>query len=454
MTTLNEDRVDGALSVRDALTRLGPSDHHECDVPLTPDTVAAHFAANFAGVPAVPAARSECAVRYTGVGEIALLLGLYGDEPRVRRFLPGFPVKVNPLTARQALAEARTPVTAVRDAERLPDLSRLPILRTTPRDAGRYLTMGIVQSGDALSVHRMLVLDDDHLAIWMLPSRHLRARYLAATERGERLPVTINLGAPPAAMIAASLGTRFLPDGTTKLDVAGAFAGAPLALAPAVSQPEHVLATSEIVIEGHLDGTTSDEATTTRVSMPEFLGYDGTAQRDLPVITVTAVTARPGALYQATIGPGREQSVILGMAGAVSTALSLDDPTIADLHHTPAGGGMLTLVAAVTDLGPDANQRLAGISQAIFTRHPFTKLIIYVDDDVDIRNPEDVLWAMTTRANLGVDAVTLPGFRPLGMDPSHSDTWDRGGGDNRTFINATVPSALRDTFGRSFQEPG
>jgi 4-hydroxy-3-polyprenylbenzoate decarboxylase len=113
---------------------------------------------------------------------------------------------------------------------------------------------------------------------------------------------------------------------------------------------------------------------------------------------------------------------------------------------------MLTLVAAVTKEEPDADQHLREIAHEIFTRHPFTKMIIYVDDDVDIRNPEDVLWAVTTRANLGVDAVTLPGFRPLGMDPSHSETWDRGGGTARTFINATIPSKLRDTVRRSFQE--
>jgi UbiD family decarboxylase len=224
-----------------------------------------------------------------------------------------------------------------------------------------------------------------------------------------------------------------------------------------------VLAESEIVLEGFLDGTVTDESLDgpPDISLPEFLGYDGSAREDLPVLTVTAVTTRRSPHFQAVIGPGREQSVILGLAGAVSVALTSDDADwrmIDDLHYSPAGGGMLLLVVAVRKDSPAADSRLGGIARRIFEWHCFVKLIVFTDTDVDITSAEDVLWAMTTRANLGTDCGTFAGFRPLGMDPSQGADWagERGtdGGGGRSYIDATIPFALRDRVVRSFPVGG
>ncbi|MGH3911723.1 MAG: UbiD family decarboxylase domain-containing protein, partial [Pseudonocardiaceae bacterium] len=306
---------------------------------------------------------------------------------------------------------------------------------------------------------RMLVLDRTRLTLWMVPGRRLRALHEATMRRNEPLPVSINIGAPPAVMIASAVNGRFLPDGVTKLDVAGALAGEPIALAPALSQPTLVLAESEIVLEGFLDTTVADECVSGTVgcSLPEFLGYDGAARTGLPVVTVTAMTMRRSAVYQAVIGPGREQSVILGLAGALSVALSGDDEDwrmIRDLHFSPAGGGMLLLVVAVCKDSPEADLRLPGIARRLFSEHPFIKVIVFTDEDIEVTSTEDVFWAMTTRANLGTDCTTLPDFSPLGMDPSQSEDWAAARGSDgargRTFIDATVPYRLRDQVVRSY----
>jgi 4-hydroxy-3-polyprenylbenzoate decarboxylase len=465
-----------ALSVRDAVAdvrRTTPHRYHVHAKPPAARTGIAHdFAVRYAGVPATGLSRSEDVVLYSGEG-MPVLLGLYGDEARVRSWLPGLPGRVSPASAGALLAGCHPPKLVAEPACQAltapVDLAGLPVLQATARDAGPYLTMGLVYAEDpltgavALSVHRMLVLDRTRLTIWLVPGRQLRAMHAAAVRRGARLPVSINVGAPPAAMVASALGSRFLPEGVGKLAVAGALAGEPIRVAPALTQPTRVLADSELVLEGFLDGAVADECVQgpPEVSLPELLGYDGSARSGLPVITLTGMSTRPEAVYQATIGPGREQSIILGLAGAVSCALSVADAGLLhDLHFAPAGGGMLLLVAAVRKDGPSADGQLERIARCLFEQHPFLKLIIFTDDDIDISSMEDVMWAVTTRANLGADCTTFPGFTPLGMDPSQQEGWStvggRRGGSGRTFVDATVPYRLRPAVARSFPpgQPG
>ncbi|TCO60575.1 UbiD family decarboxylase [Actinocrispum wychmicini] len=455
------------LSVRAAVNwvrRHAPDQWHEPTAALPCDDVAADFASRYAGIPANSLTRTEPVVCYRVDGRsMPVLLGLYGSAERVRTWLPGLPLRTDRAAVDALVADATPPVVVTdpscrqRSYARV-DLTKLPALRATPRDAGPYLTMGVVMAGESLSVHRMLVLGRDRLAIWMVPGRALRRMHEAAVLTGRRLPVSVNIGAPPAAVVASALSTTVLPVG--KLALAGAMAGGPVALANGVSQPVSVLAESEIVLEGFLDGSVTDESLDgpPDVSLPEFLGYDGAARADLPVLTVTAVTTRRSPRFQAVIGPGREQSVILGMAGALSVALTTDTPEwrlIADLHYSPAGGGMLLLVVAVRKDSAADDARLGGIARRIFDWHGFVKLIVFTDTDVDITSAEDVLWAVTTRANLGTDCGTFAGFRPLGMDPSHGPDWagERGsdGGNGRTYVDATVPYALRDQVVRSFR---
>ncbi|MFS8096820.1 UbiD family decarboxylase [Lentzea alba] len=427
-----------ALSLRDALG--------ECclthDVALPADRIAADFAVRFAGVPATSHTRPEPAVRYTATGHaIPVLLGMYGDEERVRNWLPGLPERSTVDSVAKLLDQRAEPehVTKAQCQQQVSSLAALPVLRATPRDAGPFLTMGLVHAGEALSVHRMLVLDDSRLAIWMVPGRQLLALY----EKNKKLPVSINIGAPPAALVASALSSAIL-GGVSKLEIAGALAGAPIAVAEGVTQPVRVLADSEIVLEGYLDGSTADEPPP--VSLPEFLGYDGDARAGLPVITVTAVTTRHNPVYQAVIGPGREQSVILGLAGALSVALSGTDDDwrlIDDLHFSASGGGMLTLNVAIRKKSARDDERLTDVARRIFAQHRFVKLIVFTDPDVDLRNPEDLWWAVTTRANLGTDCHAFGDFRPLPMDPSQAPDWRGGhGGTTRTFVDATTPFAL------------
>ncbi|MQS16723.1 UbiD family decarboxylase [Streptomyces kaniharaensis] len=466
------------LSLRAALAHLAKAHPHATLTrtdPIARDQVAADFAQRYAGIPAVPAARPEPAVRYTAVGDspLPVLLGLYGDESRLYDWLPGLPARTAPDTVAALLTAAAQPRTAphppcrqVVAAGDEVDLRHLPVLTVTPRDAGPYLTAALIHAHDphtglsSLSSHRMLVLDRNRLTVWMVPGRHLELMHRQALARGERLPVTVNIGVPPAAMVASAVNSRFLPPGVSKPALASALAGEPLTLAPATTQPAQALAEAEIVLEGHLGEESADEAIGTaepHLSLPEFLGYDGRARAGLPVLTVTAVTTRHNPLYQAVLGPGREQSHILGAAGALSVALSLP-PTpgldVHDLHFSPAGGGMLLLAVAVRKHHPDADRALAPLARQILHQHPFVKTVVLTDDDVAIRCAEDLLWAVTTRSNLARDCTEWTDLTPVPMDPSQTPAWARarhGQPDppGRVVVDATTPYALRAHTTRS-----
>jgi UbiD family decarboxylase len=458
-----------APSLRAALDTVPDADRAE-HAGCVPEEIATHYATHYAGVPANSADRTEKVVTYRPDGaEMPVLLGAYGCERRVRSWLPGLPTHTSAAAVAGLIAAARQ-VDRVRHAPCQQhvstdvDMRTLPALLATSRDAGRYLTMGVVYARDprtgmiALSTHRMLLIGPDRLAIWMLPSRRLRAMHERAVHAGERLPVSVNIGVPPAVMVASALTAELLAPPVDKLGMAGALGGTSIGLADAVSQDTDVLAESEIVLEGHLDDQVAAESVhgPPKASMPEFLGYDGPAQDEIPVITLTARTTRRDPRYQAVIGPGREQSVILGLAGALSVAMG-DDPglgVVHDLHLPPAGGGMLTLFIAVRKQSVRDDELLVPLARRIFDRHPFVKLVVCVDDDVDVRCAEDVWWAVTTRGNLSA-AVTFTGYRPLLMDPSQTADWARARGlpadeGPRTLIDATVPFALRDAARRSF----
>ena len=155
----------------------------------------------------------------------AQCFGLYGDEVRLRGWLPGLPQRIAPDTLAGFAPVAPVWEAASNHLPMPPDLTALPVPQVTPRDAGRYLSMGFVlaEAGGqvAVSAHRMLVLGPDRLGLWMLPGRALRQMAEAAHAGGRDLPVTVNIGVPPALAIASATSTSHLPAPLDKLALAG-----------------------------------------------------------------------------------------------------------------------------------------------------------------------------------------------------------------------------------------
>jgi UbiD family decarboxylase len=431
------------------------------------DAIAMDYARRYSGPPARGNRNSEPLVRYvSGTGQLPVLLGCFGDETEVRHKLK-LTAPFNTASVRRLIARAEAPVLIPH--EQLPPgnphfqhLRQLPVLTHTPNDAGAYITSGFVychsESGtDSLSAHRLWLLDRQRLALSILPGRQLEQIHQQYLASGRPLPVSINIGIPPAAAIAASLSGGQRVPGQSKLELAAALAASPVRLCRMQTQAAVCLADSEIILEGTLGVERINENAAARYSMPEFTGYVGKAGSKLAVFTLSKMRVRQEGFYPALIGPGREQSVLLGLAGMLNALLGLPENLshcIADLRYAHSGGGMLLLYVALYS-GFNHHARLQELANALLAINPFTKLIVFVDEDINLQADEDVLWAMTTRCRLELDCHSLSGYPALRMDPVQATNHWRGTIDyppQRIWINATIPYGLQCQFQRAYGE--
>lgn len=230
-------------------------------------------------------------------------------------------------------------------------------------------------------------------------------------------------------------------------------------LARCLSIDARCIANAEVVIEGELlpgVRVREDQNTDTGKAMPEFPGYTGEAKHAIPVIRVKAVTHRRNPILQTTVGPGQEH---VNMAGIPTEASILDlveramPGKLQNVFAHTSGGGKLLAVrqfrkSAAVDEG---RQRQAAI--LAFSAFPELKNVILVDEDVDIFDTDDVLWAMQTRFQGDVDIVTIPGVRCHPLDPSQTPEYSPSirevGQSCKTIFDCTVPFGLKAHFERS-----
>lgn len=426
--------------------------------------------ARWAGTPAAPPTGPGPVVLFENVRSDSgatgpVLMGLYGTRQRAAALLGLDPAEV-PFRLLDAVASPVHPVRLAPDArpERTAgpvDLTALPIPVLTAEDAGPYLTLGAVLATDPetgvrnLSVHRMCVQGSDSLTIWMVPGRDLERAHLASLARGEPLPVAIHLGVAPAVLLSSCCPSSLVSADVDELAMAGALGGAPVELMPCETIAAECIAHAEYVIEGEILAKTMPENPSGPYATPEFLGYQGRAHPALPVIRVTGITARPGAILQAVSGPGLEQSVLLGFGMEAAVVGFLRDrgaPIASALCHT-AGGGQLMLVLQwrKQDAADDAVVRSA--CEAVLESFRMVKVVVAVDEDVDPESDRDLWWAMVTRLQADQDISVLPDLEGFPLDPSQSPVYSpKLSADGRTakaVFDCTVPFGLRERFARA-----
>lgn len=457
--------------LRGLLAELAQAGHPALPIgaPLRPHLeIAGHYLAHFATSPACSRSGDEPCVLYEGEGSpMPVLLGLYGSRRRNGWLLHGGGSGGDTAMRLAQMLEARLPPVLVHAApchqvRREEGLLALPVLTTTPVDAGPYLTSGLVCALDPdtgrpnVSIHRMRVLDSHRLTIWMLPGRDLDRMHQRALAGGRPLPVSINIGVPPAVYLTSSLSAPFIGAGDSELAWAGAVQGHPVAMARCRSNSAWCIAASEIVIEGEISGETADEFAdpVQRWAMPEFLGYMGQGRASLPVVTVSGVWHRRDPIYQAFLGPGKEQSELLALpteAGLIAqlNAAHGSELQVLDAHHLAAGGGQLLLALRVRKLReePGTMQRLLN---AVISRHRLSKAVWVVDEDVDIHSPEDLMWAFATRFQPGRDLHLRHGEPGFPLDPSQQPGYldDQRPVTDKFLMDLTAPLADGARFAR------
>jgi UbiD family decarboxylase len=342
----------------------------------------------------------------------------------------------------------------------------LPAPTNTPEDAGPYITMGMCYASDLetgesdVTIHRLCVQSKDELTMWLTPGRHIDAFRQKAEAAGKALPISISIGVDPAIEIAACFEPPTTPLGFDELSIAGAIRGRPVELVNCLTVPgARAIAHAEVVIEGELLPNVrirEDQNTNTGKAMPEFPGYTGDAKAALPVIKVKAVTYRRNPILQTTVGPSEEH---VNMAGIPTEASILDmveramPGRLQNVFAHSSGGGKFLAVMQFKKASPVDEGRQRQAALLAFSSFPELKHVILVDEDVDIFDTDDVLWAMQTRYQGDVSTVFIPGVRCHPLDPSQTPEFSpsilQAGVSCKTIFDCTVPFHLKHHFERS-----
>jgi 2,5-furandicarboxylate decarboxylase 1 len=327
------------------------------------------------------------------------------------------------------------------------DLQRLlPALQHTAEDGGRFITAGIVivrdpQSGTYnASYHRLQLAGPGRTGIKLDHGRHLRLAFDRAKARGEPLPVVVCIGADIALhYTAATMGSQ-MPEHADELAVAGGLSGRPLPVVKAVTQDLLVPAETEIVLEGRI----LTDGTMTEGPFGEFVGYLSPADQ-APVLEVTAVTHRTRPIYHAINGYGRETIMLRKyvLEASLLKVLQPAVPIVTDVEMSAGGLHRFHAVVQVKKSSPQHEGLERNAIMAAFGALKDLDLVIVVDDDIDIRDPVDVEYALATRMEASRDLVLVPDAR--GHEYIRIG---RNGIRTKLGIDATAPFADRARFAR------
>jgi 4-hydroxy-3-polyprenylbenzoate decarboxylase len=348
-------------------------------------------------------------------------------------------------------------------------LKTVPAPTNTPMDAGPFFTMGLLRATDPetgehdVTIHRLCVQSSDTLSVFFAPGRHIDVFRQKAEAMGKALPVSINIGLDPAVYIAACFEPPTTPQGCDELSIAGALRGRAVELVRCLTVDERAIAHAEVVIEGEIlpeVRVREDQNSNTGHAMPEFPGYNGYAAPALSVIKVKAITTRRNPILQTVVGPGEEHVNLAGIPTEASILHMVNKAMPGRLQnvyaHSAGGGKFLAVMQFKKSIPADeGRQRQAAlIALGVYSE---LKHVILVDEDVDIFDSNDVLWAMTTRYQGDVSTIFIPGVIGHVLDPSQDESFSpsiiQRGTTCKTIFDCTVPWPLKAHFVRAkFQD--
>jgi 2,5-furandicarboxylate decarboxylase 1 len=328
------------------------------------------------------------------------------------------------------------------------DLGRmLPVLRHTEADSGRFITAGIVIVKDPetgvynASYHRLQLLGPKQTGVKLDFGRHLRLAYERAQKLKQDLPIAVCIGTDLAVhYTAATMGAQ-MPESADELAVAGGLRGSPLPVVKCITQDLWIPAETEIVLEGKMKW----QGTVREGPFAEFIGYLS-PEGDSPVFDVEAVTHRNEPVYHAINGYGRETVMLRKyvMEASLLKALQAAVPIIHDAEMTAGGLHRFIAVLSVKKTSPQQEGLQRNAILAAFATLKDLDLVIAVDDDIDIRDPVDVEYALATRMEASRDVFVIPDAR--------GHEYVRAGKNGvvaKLGIDATVPFEEKARFARA-----
>lgn len=291
----------------------------------------------------------------------------------------------------------------------------MPILTHHQKDAGPYMTCTFVVAKDpvtgmrGLGIHRIQIKGKDNLGIFLAtpPLSDFLAR---AEERNKPLEIAVVSGADPVTYFASP---QLAPQGIDKYDIAGGIGKAPLELVKCKSVDIEVPAYAEFVLEGYVIPHLREKEGPFGESTGYYLTYNN------PVAKINVITHRTKPVYHALVPFGSEEEILSFPAYQIDTLVWLQGilPSVKQVY-CPALGVVYVQLEKKTE----EDARL--VIEALFARAtiPYSKIVMVVDADVDILNPEDIAWALGSRVRPDKDLIIQSNLPGLVIDPSTSDT--------------------------------
>lgn len=280
------------------------------------------------------------------------------------------------------------------------NLNNLPIQTCWPEDVAPLITWGLVttkgpnKSRQNLGIYRQQVKNKNQLIMRWLSHRGgaLDFKDFQQENPGEKFPLAVALGTDPATILAA---VTPIPDNVSEYAFAGILRKNRTKLCKCITNDLLVPENAEIILEGYIEpGEMADEG-----PFGDHTGYYNEVEQ-FPVFTVTCITHRQQPIYHSTYtGRPPDEPSILGEAlnEVFVPILQKQFPEIVDFYLPPEGCSYRLAIVSIKKQYPGHAKRVMLGIWSFLRQFMYTKFVIVVDDDVDIRNWQDVIWAITTR---------------------------------------------------------
>ncbi|MGB9391828.1 MAG: UbiD family decarboxylase [Xanthobacteraceae bacterium] len=297
------------------------------------------------------------------------------------------------------------------------DLTKLPITLQFSVDAAPYITAGQISARDPVSgidttgFHRLMLKDKNRLGVSLHSRRRLYEFHRRAEEQGKSLPAVITIGTHPLHYMGSMVYAY--PPNTRKFEIIGGLFGEPYRLARSGVDGLEVPAGAEIIIEGEILADVREP----EGPFSEFTGY-ASYRSTQNVFVAKRVRMRSDAIYQTVIsGMSRDHILVscITREGEILNALRRNLPNVRAVHvpHTTCGAFMAFISLKKTAEGEPQMAVMATLGTELYTKY-----VIVVDDDVDVFDINDVMWAVATRVRAEKDIFFIPGAKAAVLDPT------------------------------------
>jgi 4-hydroxy-3-polyprenylbenzoate decarboxylase len=297
------------------------------------------------------------------------------------------------------------------------DLGRLPVQTCWPGDVGPLITWGLTvtrgphKKRQNLGIYRQQVIAPNKVIMRWLAHRGgaLDFRDHAKANPGTPFPVAVALGADPATILGA---VTPVPDSLSEYQFAGLLRGARTEITRCMTHDLQVPASAEIVLEGHIRPDAADPTgyeTAEEGPFGDHTGYYNEVER-FPVLTLERITMRRDPIYHSTYtGKPPDEPSVLGVAlnEVFVPILQKQFPEIADFYLPPEGCSYRLAVVSLKKQYPGHAKRVMFGVWSFLRQFMYTKMIVVTDDDVNIRDWKDVIWALTTRVDPARDTLIV-----------------------------------------------